>query len=94
MNLIFRLFKSNSLAYLFKNLNNSLILFFKAFIYTILVLPESVEFAKNGESYVVTITLPDSRVLWAGMEFAYKVYVSASSSDVIVATGIILSVAD
>lgn len=59
-----------------------------------LVLPEGVNVAVDGESYVVTITLPDSRVLWAGMEFTCKVYVSASSSDVTVATGIILSVAN
>lgn len=59
-----------------------------------LVLPEGVNVAQNGESYAVTITLPDSRVLWAGMEFTCKVYVSASSSDITVATGIILSVVD
>lgn len=59
-----------------------------------LVLPEGVNIAENGKSYVVTITLPDSRVLWAGMEFTCKVYDSASSTDVTVATGIILSVAD
>lgn len=55
-----------------------------------LVLPEGVDVAVDGESYVVTITLPDSRVLWAGMEFTCKVHVS---TDVTVATGIILSVA-
>ncbi len=58
-----------------------------------LVLPEGVNVVEDGKSYVVTITLPDSRVLWAGMEFAYKVYDSASSSYITVATGIILSVA-
>ena len=60
------------------------------------VLPEGVTVVKDGESYVVTITLPDdaSRALWAGMEFAYKVYDSTSSSYITVATGIILSVAD
>ena len=59
-----------------------------------LVLPEGVNVAQNGKSYVVTITLPDSRALWAGMEFTCKVYDSASSSDITVATGIILTAAN
>ena len=61
-----------------------------------LVLPEGVDEAKNGESYAVTLTLPEnaSRALWAGMEFTCKLYDSASSSNITVATGIILSVAD
>ena len=59
-----------------------------------LVLPEGVDVAKDGKSYVVSVTIPDnaSRVLWAGMEFTYKVLDSASSSYITVATGIILSV--
>ena len=52
--------------------------------------------AEDEKSYVVSVTIPDnaSRVLWAGMEFTYKVLDSASSSYITVATGIILSVAD
>ena len=58
-----------------------------------LVLPEGVTSAEDGRSYIVTVTLPKdaSRVLWAGMEFTYRVI---GDSDVIVATGVILSVAD
>lgn len=61
-----------------------------------LILPDGVNVAKDGESYVITITLPEntSRVLWAGMEFTCKVYDSTSSSYITVATGIILSVAN
>lgn len=61
-----------------------------------LVLPEGVNVAEDGESYVVTITLPEnlSRAMWAGMEFSYLIQIPGSSSYVIVARGIILSVAD
>ena len=61
-----------------------------------LVLPEGVNVAEDGKSYVVTITLPNnlSRAMWAGMEFSYQIQIPGSSSYVVVARGIILSVAD
>ena len=62
-----------------------------------LVLPEGVKVAEDGESYIVSVTLwkNTSRALWAGMEFSCKISVTTeSSSHVIVARGIILSVAD
>lgn len=59
------------------------------------VLPEGVEIAQDNVSYVVTITLPEdaSRALWAGMEFTYKLKVT-DGSKVVVANGIVLSVAN
>ena len=63
-----------------------------------LVLPEGVKVAEDGESYVVSVTLwkNTSRALWVGMEFSCKISVTteSASSHVIVARGIILSVAD
>lgn len=57
-------------------------------------LPEGVELAEDNVQYIVTVTLPDNenRPLWAGMEFSYKIYDSTTSSNVLVATGIIFSV--
>lgn len=59
-----------------------------------LVLPDGVMLAKDGESYILTVTLPSniSRALWAGMEFTYKIYDDSTSSYIVVATGIVLSV--
>lgn len=58
------------------------------------VLPEGITLAEDGVQYFVTVTLPNNanRPLWAGMEFSYKLYDSTTSSDVLVAKGIILSV--
>lgn len=61
-----------------------------------ITLPEGVALAEDGVPYIVDITLPDNinRPLWAGMEFSYKLYDSTTSSDVLVAKGIILSVTE
>lgn len=58
-----------------------------------LTLPEGVSVAQDGKSYNVTITIPKnvSKWLWAGMQFKYKIYDSASSSNITIATGTVLS---
>ena len=57
-----------------------------------LSLPEGIEVAEDGTSYILTITLKNNeeRTIWAGMDFKLKVFVDSDYKTI--ATGTILSV--